>query len=187
MSLIEAFILALVLSVDSLVVSATSALKTKLSYRRGVLLASTFAVFQGAFPLLGALIGTVCLRFISAIDHWVAFGLLLIVGLNMLINAFRENEEENALNLSRFWVICTLAVATSIDAFVVGISFGLSYTVIQSISTCAIISIVTFMISMIGIYLGKRDIPISEKKATILAGLVLIGLGTQTLLEHLLG
>ena len=187
MSIIEAFILALVLSVDSLVVSATSALKTKLSYRRGVLLAITFALFQGLFPLVGALVGTVCLKFISAIDHWVAFGLLFMVGVNMLINAFKGEEQKDALDLSRYWVICTLAVATSIDAFVVGISFGLSYTVIQSISTCVIISIVTFVISMIGIYLGKRDIPISEKKATILAGLVLIGLGTQTLLEHLLG
>ena len=185
MYLIESFLLALALCVDSLVVSTTSAFKTKLSYRRGLLLAITFGLFQGGFPLIGALIGNVCVAFISSIDHWVAFGLLLLVGGKMIVDALKGEEDENALDLSRFWVICTLAVATSIDAFVVGIGFGLDSTIGQSVSTCAIIGLVTFIVAMAGVFLGKRNIPVPEKWATIIAGLVLIGLGTKTLLEHL--
>lgn len=187
MTLLASFLLALALCVDSLVVSTTSAFKSKLSYGRGVLLALTFGLFQGGFPLIGALLGTVCERFISAIDHWVAFGLLLIVGGKMILDAFRGEGDDKALDLSRYWVICTLAVATSIDAFVVGIGFGLNSTVVRSLGTCGIIGLVTFLVSVIGVYLGKRNIPIPEKWATVIAGVVLIGLGTNTLLEHLLG
>ncbi|MCF0212788.1 MAG: manganese efflux pump, partial [Bacteroidales bacterium] len=84
------------------------------------------------------------------------------------------------------WVICTLAIATSIDAFVVGIGFGLNSAIKNSLFTCLIIAAVTMLVSMVGVFLGKRSIPIPEKWATILAGVVLIGLGTHTLLEHLL-
>lgn len=186
MYLIESLLLALSLCVDSLVVSATSAFKTKLSYRRGLLLAFTFGVFQAGFPLIGALVGNVCERFISSVDHWVAFGLLLLVGGNMIIDALKGEEEEKTLDLSRFWVICTLAVATSIDAFVVGIGFGLDSTIGESVGTCVIIGVVTFIVALVGVYLGKRNVPIPEKWATIIAGLVLIGLGAKTLMEHLL-
>lgn len=185
MTLIESILLALALCVDSLVVSTTSVFKTKLSYRRGLLLAFTFALFQGGFPLIGALLGTACERFISSIDHWVAFGLLALVGGKMIFDAFK-NDEETSLDLTSYWVICTLAVATSIDAFVVGIGLGLKSDIPHIINTCVIIGLVTFLASMLGVYLGKRNVPIPEKWATILAGLVLIGLGVQTLLEHLL-
>jgi len=185
--LLTSFLLALALCVDTLAVSTTSAFKSKFSYRRGLLLAATFGVFQGGFPLIGALVGNVCERFIASVDHWVAFGLLFLVGGKMILDAFKKEEDEKTLDLSRFWVICTLAVATSIDAFVVGIGFGLNSSVLESVGTCSILAIVTFLVAMIGVYLGKRNIPIPEKAATIIAGVVLIGLGTHTLLEHLIG
>ena len=186
MSIIASLILALALCVDSLVVSTTSAFKTKFSYRRGLLLAFTFGLFQGGFPLIGALVGNVCERFISSVDHWVAFGLLFLVGGKMILDAFKGEEDDDTLDLSRYWVICTLAIATSIDAFVVGIGFGLNSAIKNSLFTCLIIAAVTMLVSMVGVFLGKRSIPIPEKWATILAGVVLIGLGTHTLLEHLL-
>ena len=188
MSLLSSFLLALALCVDSLVVSTTSAFKTKLSYRRGLLLALTFGLFQGGFPLIGALVGNVCERFISSVDHWVAFGLLFLVGGKMILDAFKGEEDDSVLDLSRYWVICTLAVATSIDAFVVGIGFGLNpnATILSDIITCTIIALVTVLVSLVGVLLGKRNVPIPEKWATILAGVVLIGLGSHTLLEHLL-
>lgn len=186
MAFFESVLLALALCVDSLVVSTTSALKTKLSYRRGLLLAFTFALFQGGFPLVGALLGSACEHFIDSIDHWVAFGLLFLVGGKMIVDAFKGDEDDSVLDLSRYWVICSLAVATSIDALVVGVGLGLRYKVGQCVGVCAVIGMMTFLAAMLGVFLGKRNVPIPEKTASIIAGVVLIGLGAKTLLEHLL-
>lgn len=184
MFFVESFLLALALCVDSLVVSTTSAFKSKMSYRRGLLMAVVFAFFQGLFPLLGALLGTAFKDVVSALDHWIAFGLLLAVGGKMIWDALFVGENEPQLDLSRFSTLCVLGVATSIDAFVVGIGFGLNSTLFETLVTVLIIGVVTFVVSCVGVYLGKRNIPVPDKAATIMAGLVLIGLGTYTLLEH---
>ena len=193
MNFYEALLLALALCVDSLAVSTTSALKSKLSYRRGVLLAFTFALFQGGIPLLGAMLGGAFEKLVASVDHWVAFGLLLLVGGKMIWDAFLGDDNDKALDLSHYWVICTLAVATSIDAFVVGIGFGLDTASRQdaggltSMGICAVIAMVTFLAAMAGVVLGKRNIPIPDKWAGVVAGIVLIGLGAKTLVEHLCG
>ena len=193
MNFYEALLLALALCVDSLAVSTTSALKSKLSYRRGVLLAFTFALFQGGFPLLGAMLGGAFEKLVASVDHWVAFGLLLLVGGKMIWDAFQGDDNDKALDLSRYWVICTLAVATSIDAFVVGIGFGLDtasrqdVSGLSSVGVCVVIAGVTFLAAMTGVALGKRNIPIPDKWAGVVAGIVLIGLGAKTLVEHLCG
>lgn len=180
----EALLLALALCVDSLVVSTSCALKNKMSYRRGLLVAATFALFQGGFPLIGALLGETFHAVIAAVDHWIAFGLLSLVGVKMIWDALRSSEEDCRMDVSRYWVIVTLAIATSIDAFVVGIGFGLNSALPQILTTCLLIAAVTFLATLCGIFLGKRRIPIPEKWAGILAGLVLIGLGVKTLWEH---
>lgn len=186
MNLIESILLALALCVDSLVVSTTCGLKTKMKYSRGVLLAVTFAVFQGLFPLLGALLGSTCQSLIENIDHWIAFGLLAIVSLKMFIDAFKSGDDSGNFDISRFGVICLLAIATSIDAFVVGIGFGISSgnTLAQILLTVSIITVVTFLSAMLGVFLGKQNVPIPEKWATIVAAIVLLGLGVNTLIEH---
>ena len=185
MSLLESIILALALCVDSLVVSTTSAFKSKMSYRTGILMALVFGVFQGLFPLLGALLGVAFQDFVSAIDHWVAFGLLLIVGGKMIWDAFHDESDDKALDVTKFGTMCLLGVATSIDAFVVGIGFGLNSTLAEILVTVLIIFIVTFLVSVVGLFLGRRNVPIPERTATIIAGVVLIGLGLYTLLDHL--
>ena len=187
MDYIEIILLALALCVDSLVVSTTSAFNSKMSYRHGVLMALIFGVFQGGFPLLGALLGVAFKSVIAAVDHWVAFGLLLLVGGKMLLDAIRNVPKEEQLDVSRIGVLCLLAVATSIDAFVVGIGLGLDNDLPYVLLTVAVIGVVTFLVSMLGVVLGKRDIAIPERLAGALAGIVLIGLGTYTLFEHLLG
>ena len=118
MSLIEVLLLALALSVDSLVVSTASTFKSKMPYRKGVLMAFVFGVFQGGFPLLGALLGAVFQDFVSSIDHWIAFGLLLFVGGKMIWDAFHSEEDDRPLDVTKFGTMCILGVATSIDAFV---------------------------------------------------------------------
>ena len=184
MFLVEAFLLALALCVDSFVVSTTSAFKSKMPYRQGLLLAFVLALFQGLFPLLGALLGGAFKEIASAVDHWIAFGLLLVVGGKMIWDAFHDGEDVDTLDVTRFGTMCLLGVATSIDAFVVGIGFGLSSTRWETLVTVLVIFLVTFVVSVVGVFLGKRNIPVPERAATLMAGIVLIALGTYTLLEH---
>ncbi len=184
MFLVEALLLALALCVDSFVVSTTSAFKSKMPYARGLLLAFVLALFQGLFPLLGALLGGAFKEVASAVDHWIAFGLLLLVGGKMIWDAFHDNEEVETLDVTRLGTMCLLGVATSIDAFVVGIGFGLSSTRWEILFTVLVIFLVTFVVSLVGVCLGKRNVPVPERVATVVAGVVLIALGTYTLIEH---
>ena len=197
MTIIEALLLALALCVDSLVVSTTTTFKSKMPWRQGVLMSVIFGLCQGAFPLMGALIGDVARSFIESVDHWVAFALLAFVGGKMIFS----NDERGAMSdeqsaapkrsslithhssLSTFFL---LGVATSIDAFAVGIGLGLDNPISTVLWVVAIIAAVTFVVSMVGVYLGKRNIPVPERTANIIAGVVLIGLGVKILLEHLL-
>lgn len=186
MLILQSFLLALALCVDSLVVSTTSAFKSKMSYRRGLLMATTFGFFQGFFPLLGALLGEAFQSFVDSIDHWIAFGLLLLVGGRMIWDAFHNEDDDKQMDVTKFGTMCLLGIATSIDAFVVGIGLGLNKAMAEVWLNVIVIGVVTFLVSMVGLYLGKRNIPVPEKTATIIAGVVLIGLGTYTLLEHTL-
>lgn len=185
MTFFEAVVLALALCVDSLVVSTTSAFKSKMPYRTGLLMAFVFGLFQGAFPLLGALLGTAFRAVAESVDHWIAFGLLLVVGGKMIWDAFHAEDGDSPLDVTKIGTMCLLGIATSIDAFVVGIGFGLNSTVSEIFMTVAVIFVATFLVSVVGLFLGKRNIPIPEKAASVLAGVVLIGLGTYTLMEHL--
>lgn len=184
MPFFAAVLLALALCVDSLVVSTTCAMKTKMKYGRGIVLAATFALFQGGFPLIGALLGNGFESLIESVDHWIAFGLLAAVGIKMIVDGFKGGEANGNFDVSRYWIICTLAIATSIDAFAVGIGLGLNYTFPQILMIVLIIAVVTFLASMLGVFLGKQNIPIPEKWASLIAGIVLIGLGINTLIEH---
>ena len=177
MSFIEALVLSFALCVDTLVVSATTAFRSKLAYKQGLLMALILGFCQFAFPLV----------FIEAVDHWVAFGLLAIVGGKMVVEGIRNEEEENAakykqLNVGTFFL---LGVATSIDGLAVGIGLGLDNPLRTVLWVVALVGAVTFMVSMLGIYLGKRNIPVPERTANIIAGVVLVGLGVKILIEHL--
>lgn len=200
MSFIEAFLLSLALCVDTLVVSAATAFRTKMSYRRGLLMAVILGFCQSAFPLAGALIGDVARSFIESVDHWIAFGLLLFVGGRMVVESLTPNpspmgegsSNQNTPHPSPLGegqgvrLFFLLGVATSIDAFAVGIGLGLDNPLTTVLWVVTLIGAVTFTVSLVGIYLGKRNIPIPERTANIIAGVVLIGLGVKILLEHLL-
>lgn len=190
MSFIEALLLALALCVDTLVVSATTAFKDKMPWRRGVLMALILGFCQFAFPLVGAVIGDVARAFIEAVDHWVAFGLLAFIGGKMIVDGIRgeEGEEEKKVVDGRRSLSATyflLGVATSIDGLAVGIGLGLDQPMSTVLWVVTVVCVVTFVVSIIGIFLGKRNIPVPERTANIIAGVVLIGLGVKILLEHL--
>lgn len=197
MNFVEALVLSLALCVDSLVVSTTTAFRSKMPWRQGLLMAVIFGLCQGAFPLAGALIGDAARSFIEAVDHWVAFGLLAIVGGKMIFESLspdRSTEKEGATKGSHrllgegqgVKLFFLLGVATSIDAFAVGIGLGLQERRFTVMWIVALIGLVTLLVSLLGVYLGKRNIPVHERTANIIAGVVLIGLGVKILLEHLL-
>lgn len=173
------------LCVDSLVVSTTTAFKEKMPFRRGLLMAVIFGICQGGFPLAGALIGDVARTFIEAVDHWVAFGLLALVGGKMIVEGIRGKEETVSQRTLTVGTMFLLGTATSIDAFAVGIGLGLDNPMSAVLWIVAMIAAVTLFVSLVGVYLGKRNIPIPERTANIIAGVVLIGLGVKILLEHL--
>lgn len=188
MTFLEALVLSLALCVDTLVVSATTAFRSKMVYRRGLLMAMILGFCQFAFPLIGAIIGDIARSFIEAVDHWVAFGLLAFVGGKMIIEGIRSEEEDDVskykqLNVGTFFL---LGIATSIDGLAVGIGLGLDNPLSTVLWVVSTIGIVTFVVSMVGVYLGKRNIPVPERTANIIAGVVLVGLGVKILLEHLL-
>ena len=189
MGFVESLLLALALCVDTLVVSATTAFREKVTYRRGLLLAVILGFCQFAFPLVGALIGDVARSFIEAVDHWIAFGLLAFIGGKMILDGIRGEEEEEVKarggHGSLIYTYFLLGVATSIDGLAVGIGLGLDQPMHTILWVVVLIGVVAFLVSMIGVFLGKRNIPVPERTANIIAGVVLFGLGVKILLEHL--
>ena len=161
-----------------------------MSYRRGLLLALILGFCQFAFPLVGALIGDVARAFIEAVDHWIAFGLLAFIGGKMIWEGIKGEGEDDMRapdnRRSLVYGYFLLGVATSIDGLAVGIGLGLDNPLRDVLWIVTTIGVVTFLVASVGVYLGKRNIPVPERTANIIAGVVLIGLGVKILLEHLL-
>lgn len=192
MSFLEALLLALALCVDTLVVSTTTAFHSRPSWRQGLLMAAVFGLCQFAFPLAGALIGDVAHSFIQAVDHWIAFALLAFIGGKMIWDQVGSRKDEGGTSTLqpptsdlRLSTCFLLGIATSIDAFAVGIGLGLGHAMATVLWVVALVGAVTFLAALLGIALGRRNIPIPERTANIIAGSVLIGLGVKILVEHL--
>lgn len=135
-------------------------------------------------PLVGWFAGLSFREFIVSFDHWIAFGLLSIIGGKMLYEAWQEeDEEEVGTDFRNLYVLLTLAIATSIDALAIGLGFSVIKTPI--ITAAVIIGIITFLLSFSGVFLGSKFGHLFEKQAEIIGGFVLIGIGFKILLEHL--
>lgn len=182
---IEVLLIGAGLAMDAFSVAVTDGIVLK---KPRVLQAVKIALFFGAFqflmPCAGFLLGSTFAWLITSFDHWVAFILLAFIGGKMIFEAVRggdENEEiKNPLSVSTLFV---MAVATSIDALAVGVSFATIGTPI--IAASAVIGIVTFMISLAGVYIGSRFGNLLGKRAEIAGGIVLVGIGIKILIEHL--
>ena len=148
--------------------------------------ALAFGAAQAIMPVIGWAVGRTVVDYISAYDHWVVFGLLGAVGGRMIWEAFHEKEEgQGGTDISRGWLLISLAVATSIDSLAVGLSFGLIETNI--IYASLIIGVVAFLITHLGFYLGRKAGSLLGQRARIIGGIILIGIGTRILVTHLLG
>ena len=185
----ELFLLAVGVSMDAFAVSICKGLAMKKATLGGMAtVGGWFGGFQALMPLLGFFLGTLFAAAIEAVDHWVAFALLGIIGINMLKEAFERNEccccceEHNAdLGVKTMFV---MAVATSIDALAVGISLAMAGDV-NIILAVVLIGVITFALSCAGVKIGNIFGSRFEKKAQAAGGIILILLGVKILLEHL--
>ena len=184
MSLWELFVIAVGLSMDACAVSICKGLSVgKVHSSHALTCGGYFGLFQGMMPLLGWLLGVRFQSIIVSIDHWIAFALLGLIGLNMI----RESREEevDCLDCSfSFRAMLPLAIATSIDALAVGISLAMAGNVNIWLSV-ALIGMTTFCFSAAGVKIGSIFGAAFEKKAQLAGGLILILLGARILLEHL--
>lgn len=184
MGFAELFILAVGLSMDAFAVSICKGLAMKkASWKAQLCCGAWFGGFQALMPLIGYFLGTLFIDAISAIDHWVAFGLLVIIGVNMLREALGSEEETADADLS-VKTMFIMAVATSIDALAVGISLAMA-GVANIWLAMLLIGATTFVLSAIGVKVGNVFGSRYEKKAEIVGGVILILLGVKILLEHL--
>ena len=181
---IELFLMGVGLSMDAFAVSICKGLgMRKVNKKQALVIGLFFGGFQALMPFVGWLLGSQFEKYITSIDHWIAFILLGIIGGKMIKDSF-ATESENCNDDVSFKTMFVLAVATSIDALAVGITFAfLNVNVILAVS---LIGIITFCLSVIGTKIGSQFGDTYERKAELVGGCILILLGTKILLEHLI-
>jgi manganese efflux pump family protein len=185
MDLISIIAVGIGLSMDALAVAVTSGFSVKkFRLHNALAMAFSFGFFQAIMPVIGWAAGMSVHSYIENFDHWVAFILLVIIGIKMIYESRTPDGEKTARQQIGFSELMVLSVATSIDALAVGISF--SMLKIEIATPALIIGGITFTISLIGTQIGKTLGHLLENKLAVIGGLVLIIIGIKILLEHLL-
>ncbi len=183
MGIVELFLVAVGLSMDAFAVSVCKGLALKkVSVPHMALVGLWFGGFQALMPLIGYFIGVQFKDAITAIDHWIAFGLLALIGTNMIREALSKKEEESNASLTPATML-PLAVATSIDALAVGVSFA--FLSVNIWIAAAFIGATTFFLSAAGVKVGSLFGARYKNRAEIVGGVILILMGVKILLEHL--
>lgn len=183
MELLEILLIAIGLAMDAFAVSICKGLSMKkMNWKKALIIGGYFGIFQALMPVIGYFLGSTFESLVTKIDHWIAFGLLVLIGANMLKEAF-ANDEGNYNDDVNFNTMIVLAIATSIDALAVGITFAFLQANIWL--SAIIIGIVTFVISTVGVKIGNKFGDKYERKAETVGGLILIFMGIKILFEHL--
>lgn len=186
MDIITILLTGISLAMDAFSVSVTDGIILKKPrFFQSLKIALFFGVFQFLMPCIGYLLGSVFARYITAFDHWIAFVLLGFIGGKMIWEAVHPEDEccESQKNPLDAYTLFILAIATSIDALAVGITFATM--AVPVLTASLIIGILTFFICLAGVYFGSICGNLLGNKAEIAGGLVLIGIGTKILIEHL--
>jgi putative Mn2+ efflux pump MntP len=172
------------LAADAFAVSLSSGLSIRhMKINKALKIALFFGGFQALMPLIGWLAGLSFRSSISAIDHWVAFGLLSLIGAKMIYESLQEEISEKKFNPLDIYTLITLSVATSLDALAVGFGFSVLKTSIVTAVTA--IGFITFFLSFIGVFIGHKCGNLCQQKIEMLGGSVLIIIGLKILFEHL--
>ena len=192
MGYIEILLTGIALAMDAFAVSICKGIKMKkLKLSHLVIIAVFFGGFQMLMPLIGWLLGSQFVQFIEPIDHWIAFALLAFIGAKMAIESFKRDEDDECrccsdkgdkLDVKELFI---LAIATSIDALAVGITFAM-YDSVNIVSSISIIGIVTFIICCGGVVIGHKFGAKFKSKAEFLGGAVLVIIGLKLLIEGLI-
>ena len=182
MNLISVFFIGVGLSMDAFAVSVCKGLSVPRAKKSHLIITGLyFGGFQALMPLIGYLLGVNFRHMITSVDHWIAFILLALIGINMIREAREESEELDASFSVK--AMLPLAIATSIDALAVGITFAFLH--VQIVPAITFIGVTTFILSVIGVKIGNLFGAKYKSYAEIAGGIVLILLGTKILLEHL--
>ncbi|WPO87178.1 manganese efflux pump MntP family protein [Herbiconiux sp. KACC 21604] len=184
MALWSIFLLALGVSADAFAVALGKGLQMRrFDVRHALVIALTFGAFQAAMPLLGWVLGTQLNQFIAPVDHWIAFGLLALIGGKMIWEAFAKAEQREIESRLDVRELLVLAVATSIDALAVGIS--LAFVAASIWEAIAVIGVTTAVLTFAGIVVGHRVGLRFRGPAEVVGGVILVLIGLKILLEHL--
>lgn len=186
MNFLTILLIAISLSFDSFAVSVCSGLsvcRNHFKVKDALKIATSLAIFQGTMPLIGWLIGEQFDDQIMAADHWIAFALLAFLGIRMIREGRIPIKDRKIKNPTHWKVLLTMSLATSIDALAVGISF--SFFVEKIWYPALLIGIVTFLIALTGLYIGRKLGRKLVGIAEIAGGVILILIGTRILIEHL--
>lgn len=189
MSQLEIWMIAVGLAMDCFAVSIASGIFLKeIKIRPMLTMAFLFGLFQAAMPLLGWMGGNAFSHFIQSIDHWIAFGILSFLGYRMIKGSFSKEEGCNkGLNPTSIKVVFTLAIATSIDALAVGVSFAFlgMNSAAKILHPIGIIGLVSFILSIVGFVMGSCTKNACKWRAELIGGVILIIIGCKILVEHL--
>lgn len=183
MSLFTLFITAVGLSMDAFAVSICKGLAMKkLSWKKAVIIGLWFGGFQALMPVIGYLLGTRFESYVNFIDHWIAFALLSLIGANMIKEALAKDEDSvnDSVDIKTMFL---LAVATSIDALAVGVTYA--FLQVDIVPAVTFIGVITLTLSIIGVKIGNVFGTKYKSKAEITGGIILILMGIKILLEHL--
>ena len=184
MGFLEILIIGVGLSMDAFAVSICKGLSTRtLKLKHALICGGYFGFFQGFMPFLGYVLGIQFKDKIESIDHWIAFILLGLIGINMIREGNEEVEKESEVSSISYRNIFLLAIATSIDALAVGVSFA--FLNVNILYAVIIIAVTTFVLSFFSVLLGKTLGSMFQKYAELLGGIILILLGIKILIEHL--
>ena len=183
MGTIQLFILAVGLSMDAFAVSVCKGLSIRsLKLRHALVVGAWFGAFQALMPAIGWLLGSAFADLIRSVDHWIAFVLLALIGGNMIREALSREEEDADPSLAPVTMLL-LAVATSIDALAVGVTFA--FLGVDILPAVTLIGICTFLLSAAGVKLGNVFGSRYKSGAELAGGIVLVLIGAKILLEHL--
>lgn len=186
MTLIEIIVLALALAMDAFAVAITAGVVLpRLTLRSVFRLSWHFGLFQAIMPILGYLAGLTVRPWIETWDHWIAFGLLAMIGGKMIYESFGPRSNESQRDPTRGWHMIMLSVATSIDALAVGLSMAVLGVSIWL--PCIVIGIVAGAMTTLGMFLGRRLGGLLGRKMELVGGLLLIAIGIKILIQHVSG
>jgi len=185
----ELILIAIALSMDAFAVAVCKGLAMqKISRKSMAVVGSWFGGFQALMPFVGWLIASNFSKYIVSVDHWIAFVLLAVIGINMIREALSKDDEDETSASLACRTMFIMALATSIDALAVGITFAfLNMSTLQTIFAVCCIGIVTFILSAVGVKIGSIFGKKYKSKAELAGGVILICMGIKILLEHLLG